>query len=205
MSMTARRPVDAEVDAGADRDRQLVEAARTDPEAMAALYRRHVQAVYAYAFRICGSKEVAEEATSATFEQALKSLPKFEWQRGGVRPWLLRIAANEVSGYYRRRARADSPKAQSAMRDMVDIHAVSDDAKVSVARDREVLREVRAALPRLSARHREVLELRYFSGLNTAEAAEALGCSKTALAVTLHRALGALKREVSHLNEGVVR
>ena len=69
-------------------ERVLTERARNDREAFAQLYRAHVRAVYAFAYRVGGSREVAEEATSATFERALRSISTFEWRSGGVRPWL---------------------------------------------------------------------------------------------------------------------
>ena len=57
-----------------DDERALTERARTDRDAFAQLYRRHVNSVYAFAYRQSGSREVAEEATSATFERALRGI-----------------------------------------------------------------------------------------------------------------------------------
>ena len=57
-----------------DDDQQLVERALSDRSAFAELYRRHVEPVYSFAYRRSGSREVAEEATSATFEKALRSI-----------------------------------------------------------------------------------------------------------------------------------
>ncbi len=171
-------------------DRGLAELAATDRDALSTLYRRHVGAVYAHAYRISGSKEVAEEATSATFERAMGALPRFRWGSGGLRPWLLTIAGNEVVACYRRSSRDRSPRAQAAFRDLVLVDAQHD------ASHELLLAEVRRALPRLPQRYREVIELRYLAGVEPAAAAEALGCTKAALAVTLHRALGALRREL---------
>jgi RNA polymerase sigma factor (sigma-70 family) len=172
-------------------DRQLAELAVNDRDALSTLYRRHVGAVYAHAYRLSGSKEVAEEATSATFERAMAALPRFRWDRGGLRPWLLVIAGNEVAACYRRTNRDRSPRAQMAFRDLVVIDAQHD------ASHERLMAEVRRALPRLPQHYREVIELRYLAGVEPAAAAAALGCSKAALAVTLHRALGALRRELT--------
>ena len=54
-------------------------------------------------------------------------------------------------------------------------------------------REVLAALDRLAPRQREVLVLRYWSGLSEAEIAEALGISRGAVKSTASRALDALE------------
>jgi RNA polymerase sigma-70 factor, ECF subfamily len=197
---------DPESVVGSDEDRQLVLAARTDAEAVALLYRRHVRAVYAHSYSRCGSKEVAEEATSATFERALLALGTFEWRDGGVRPWLCRIASNEVAAIYRRQAREASPRSRQAMQQLtVDADADNHDDRQTADRDALVMDAVRAALPRLPNRYREVIELRYLGGLGPAEAAERLGCSKPVLAVTLHRALSALRKEISQQEQGATR
>lgn len=202
MSLVTRRTEVVEArHAGSEHDdRSLVEAAGTNLEAVAVLYRRHVQAVYAHAYRLCGNKEVAEEATSATFERVLGALPGYVWQPSGIRPWLLRIAGNEVAALYRRRSRDDSPRARQAMQELsIGEGAGSNDVLETEQRNEHVLAEVRAAMPLLSARYRNVIELRYLRGLSPSEAAEALGCSKAVLAVTLHRALGALRQEIQHV------
>src|SRR5437764_15102430 len=97
--------------------RALIERAKDDADAFAALYRRYLSPVYGFAFRRSNSREVAEEVTSATFERVWKGLGAFEWKGGGFEPWLFRIAAVEVAAYYRRQQRSDRPRAQRALRE----------------------------------------------------------------------------------------
>ncbi|MCU1374913.1 MAG: polymerase ECF-type sigma factor [Actinomycetia bacterium] len=171
-------------------DRALVAQAPDDPLAFAELYRRHVGAIHAFAWRRSGSRQVAEDVTSATFERALASIDRFEWKGGGFVAWLHRIAANELAAHHRREARVDSPRGQSAFLALVPSEPVDgDDPLADWPR-------VRAALDRLRPRYQEVIALRYLAGLSADDAAVALGLSKPVLAVTLHRALRALEREV---------
>src|SRR5205823_115199 len=100
---------------GAD-ERGLAEAARTSPDAFAVLYRRYVARVHAFAYRRSGSREVAEEVTSATFERAWRAMPSFQWRGGGFSAWLFAIAARELAGWYRRTARHGNERAQRALR-----------------------------------------------------------------------------------------
>ena len=173
-------------------ERALTERARHDRDAFAELYRLHVLAVHALAMRLSGSREVAEEATSATFERALRSIETFEWRGGGLRPWLYRIAANEVNELYRRRARPSGPRGQAAMRALVD--PVADDPAGSADGQHDELTAMRQALDGLNPRYREVITLRYLAEMSADDAAAAIGCSKSTLAITLHRALGSLRR-----------
>ena len=170
-------------------DRALAARAGRDPDAFAELYRRHVGTIYSFIWRRCGTRDVAEDVTSATFERALANIDRFEWKGGGFIAWLHRIAANELAGDHRRRQRAEGPRAQTALRALVPI----DDVEGNLLADWP---RVRAALDGLRPRYQEVIVLRYLSGLSADDAATALGISKPVLAVTLHRALTALGRAV---------
>ena len=174
-------------------DRDLVERARSDRLAFAELYRRHVEAIHAYAYRRSGSRDVAEEVTSATFEKALRSIGSFEWRPTGIRPWLYRIASNEVANIYRRCAAADAPRGQLALQALVADGDAATNAALDEGRGGGPLHR---ALDELPARYREAITLRYLSGLSADEAAVAMGCSKPALAVILHRAISALRKKL---------
>lgn len=181
-------------------ERDLVDRARTDPAAFAQLYRCHVDAVYRFAYRRCGSQEVAEEATSATFERALRSIGGFEWRGHGLRPWLLRIASNEVAEVYRRRSRVDRMQDRLAA-EWTPTAGGPDEESLDSGVD---LRALHAALDRLPERYRAVISLRYLAGLSAGAAATELGCTKPVLAVTLHRALRALRTQIDRGGTGAV-
>ena len=168
-------------------DRALAALAAHEPTAFAELYRRHVSTIHAFAWRRGGSREIAEDVTSATFERALASIDRFEWRGGGFVAWLHRIAANELAGHHRKRTRSDV-----ALLALVRDDEPGDDDPGLAAQ----WPSVRAALDRLRPRYQEVIALRYLSELSADQAAAALGISKPVLAVTLHRALRALEREV---------
>ena len=175
-------------------ERALTDRARVDRDAFAELYRTQVAAVHGFALRVSGSREVAEEATSATFERALRAIATFEWRGGGVRPWLFRIAANEVNEIYRRQARASGPRGQVALRALAATDVDDPAATPDGSGNSRELAAMRAALSTLNPRYREAITIRYLGEMSADEAASAMGCSKAVLAVTLHRALGALRR-----------
>ncbi len=200
MVSLASRPL-ASSSVPADDEAALVEQARTDRAAFGELYRRHVGAVHGYAYRLTGSATQAEDLTSLAFERALRFLPTYRWQPGGIRPWLMRIVANEANGWFRQQARQQRPATQRAMR------VLSDDGSAGSAEDVLGLDSgadqvaLRAALASLPDHAREVIGLRYLAGLDADDAAVALGCTKAALAVRLHRALGALRRALAAVSE----
>lgn len=182
-------------------DRALIERAKHDRLAFAELYRAHVGAVHAYVARTTGSRDVADEVTSATFEKALRALPAFEWRGGGVRPWLLRIASNELAGWYRSHGRATGSQAQQAATESLHL-ATPDDP--SEARSRELLVDaIREVLPSLRPNYRDAISLRYLGSMSATDAAAAIGCSKATLAITLHRGLAALRIALDQRAKGM--
>jgi RNA polymerase sigma factor (sigma-70 family) len=192
-------------------DEQLVELAKGDRVAFSVLYRRHVRAVYHYAHRLCGGdRAAAEDVTSATFERALAAIARFEWRGVGVRPWLLRIASSEVGNWYRATERVAGQKGQDAARSALRLQGINGSTveigSSEAATEQQAAEQLRVALAQLPERYREVISLRYLAGLGADEAAQAMGCSKGTLAVTLHRAITALRRgmadNIRSLDEG---
>lgn len=174
-----------------DDEAHLVAQARTDPAAFAALYRMYVDRIYAFAHRRTWTREAAEDITAATFERAYRHLERFDAEGAGFGPWLFRIAANELVDHYRREGRSRTDRGQRALRVLAD-DPVADDLD-GIERDDDV-RTMLAAMETLRPRYQRALTLRYLAELDADQAAEAMGCSKPVLAVTLHRALTALRR-----------
>jgi RNA polymerase sigma factor (sigma-70 family) len=177
-----------------DDERALAERARHDSRAFAELYRRYVNRVYAFAYKRSGSTQVAEDVTSTTFERALRGMPTFEWRSGGFGAWLFRIAANELTNHYRRQGRTSSDKAQRAFR-MYVAEAVSGGEfdRIETRGSADVVRE---AMTTLNDRYQQVIALRFLSGMSHDDAARAMGMSKPVMAVTLHRAVVALRKAI---------
>jgi len=170
-------------DARAFDERALVDAARQDADAFAALYRHHLPAIHAFAYRRSGSDHVAEDVTAATFERALRQLHRFEWRSGGMRPWLFRIAAHELIDHHRREARRADRERTAALRSAVTDHG-----------EHEHHDDLLAALSSLNPRYQEALSLRYLADLDPEEVATAMGVTRPHLAVLLLRARAALRR-----------
>jgi len=172
-------------------DGEFVRRAQRDPGAFGELYRRYVERIYAFAHRRTWNREAAEDVTAATFERAYRHLAQFDPNGAGFGPWLYRIAANELVDHYRREGRSKTDRGQRALRVLGDEATLDDhDHLESEGQVDHML----AALSTLRPRYQQALTLRYLGGLSPDDAAKAMECSKAVLAVTLHRALGALRR-----------
>ncbi|GAC1599685.1 MAG: hypothetical protein NVS3B21_26390 [Acidimicrobiales bacterium] len=164
----------------------MVEQAKTDPDAFAVLYRSYVGKIYGFAYKRSGSKDVAEDVTSATFERAWRALAAFEWKGGGFEPWLYRIASREILEWYRREGRPHTARAQMGLRELLPSDV---DSEQGVDLER-----LRAAIATLRPRYQEAINNRFFTDLSAGDQAAALSCSKAGLAVTVHRAIASLRR-----------
>ncbi len=177
-------------------ERALAEHASRDGDmaAFEALYRLYVVRIHAFAFRRSGSTTVADDVTSSTFERALRGIASFRWRGRGFGPWLFRIASNELAEHYRAASRTTAPRTLRVGRALhTDPATYGIEDEVLDAADAQVVRE---CLGRLRPRYQQVITLRYLPGLSADESADAMGIPKSVLAVTLHRALAAMRREL---------
>jgi len=132
-------------------------------------------------YRLLGWDGDVDDVVQEVFLAALEHLPAF---RGEARleTWLTAIAVNQCRRHQRReRLRRRLLRAGLFWWRPADQTAEEADAD-------ERRRQVRRAVRRLPAALREVVVLRYLEELPLAEVAEALGISRGAAAVRLHRA-----------------
>ena len=167
-----------------DDDRTLIVAAQADPARFEQLYDRYVHRVYGFVSRRVGNRAVAEDVTSAVFEQALANLPKFEWRGAPFAAWLIRIAANAVADHWRRSAREAGDAAE-----------LPDAMEMDATEQRAILFQLVERLPDLQ---RRVIELRFGEEKSIREVAAALDRSEGAVKQLQLRALENLRKEMRH-------
>jgi RNA polymerase sigma-70 factor (ECF subfamily) len=180
--------------------KQNVEPGELGPAAKAELdrafetfYRDHLRDVYSYSYYKVGNHHDAEDLTEQAFLQAYRHFDRARRESDGrpLRPWVIRIAHNLASNYYRDRSRRPQTPLENA-----DPIAARHDT-VAIAEGREELRQVMANLEHLSDDRREALIMRFALGMDNREIARALGRSDGATKVLIHRAIKQLQEEMS--------
>jgi RNA polymerase sigma-70 factor (ECF subfamily) len=180
-----------------EKEKELVLRAASSMEAFSELYAYYVDGIYGYVYRRVGNEKDAEDITARTFEKALGGIGGFKWKGASFCSWLVRIASNTVVDHYRREGRMK----RIDLEEVLPRLEADDDPTGGVEKQEERLM-LADALGHLPERYRMVVELKFVDDLENEVIADMLGCSRGNLAVRLHRALKALRREIEKLEKG---
>src|SRR5215216_777017 len=154
-------------------DEDLMQLVRRGPgAAFELIYERHSRAAFSLAYRMAGSRGVAEEVGQEALVSVWRSGARYERARGSVRTWVLGIVHHRAIDALRRsfvheRRRASDEGIEETLE-------TGERTEIEAARHEEAA-AVRAALGHLPAEQSQVIELAYFGGFTHSEIAEILG------------------------------
>ena len=151
-------------------------------------YQAYGVAVYNYFRFHVPLPDVAEDLTAETFLKVVRAIDRFDPLKGTPKAWILTVARNVLTDW-RRRAR---------LRQYVTLGTMHDLAYEAPSPEERMLREEEVgrlldAVATLAEADRELIGLRYGSGLDTAEVAQLLGISEGSVRTRLWRVLGRLR------------
>ncbi len=172
-------------------DRLVARAQGGDVEAVGALYDKHHGTIFRYLRLRTSDQQAAEDLTGEVFIRMLQAL-----QQTGLpfRAWLFRIARNLLVDHYRKPAdrRAIAIEEAEAPREPGSEPDRALDTKLTLER---LSRE----LSTIDATQRDVVVLRFLSGLSIRETAKVLGKTEAAVKALQHRGLRALRKGLTQV------
>jgi RNA polymerase sigma-70 factor (ECF subfamily) len=171
-------------------ERELaLRAQRGDGRAFAELVEPHREIVFRVAYLLTRDAAEAEDAAQDALVKAWRALGRFR-PDAPLRPWLLRIAANEARNRRRGAGRREGLALRAAAAEGSGEAAPSpEDAALAAAERRRLL----AALESLPEPSRLVLQLRYLLDLSEDDTAAALGVRRGTVKSRTARALERLR------------
>jgi RNA polymerase sigma-70 factor (ECF subfamily) len=179
-------------------DAELISRARTgDVRAYEELVRRYQDVAMRTAYLVAPEADAADAVQDA-FVKAYAALSRFR-DGAPLKPWLLRIVANEGRNRRRSEARRVGLAERAATVEPRESAADSPESEVIAAETRSTLL---AALARLRDEDREVIGARYLLDLSEAETAETLGLPTGTVKSRTSRALGRLRAALAELEGG---
>lgn len=187
-------------------DRALVAQAKFGgSRAFGELYERHRFKIYRSAFRILRNQQDAEDAVQRSFQRAFTSLHQFR-EDSAFSTWITRIAINEALMMLRQRRTTahlsetsnDDDNTAPALR-LVDERPTPEQALA----ESELRAAVTHAISRLRKSLRVVVHLRELQGLTSAETAQRLGLTVSAVKARTFHAKIHLRQHLKHKYQGV--
>ena len=162
-----------------------------DKHACACMIKHNAGQMYAVALRITGDPDEAEDVVQEAFISACDKIDSFQ-ERSRISTWLYRITTNAALMRLRKQrdnlVSLDEPQIigdGDLLPRQLEGWTIEPGQEALTAELRQVME---AAVQELSPNLRGAFVLRDIQGLSTAEAAEALGISDSAVKVRLHRA-----------------
>lgn len=171
-------------------DGELLVATRSDPQAFAVFYRRHVRGVLAFFRRQVAAPEVALDLTAETFAAALEGAERYEPRPEPARGWLYGIAWNKLHEAKRRGRAEDRVRRALGMAPIV----LSDEGIERI----EALTGGRAfeLLQSLPQDQRDAVRARILDERAYQEIAVELQCSQSVVRQRVSRAMRAMRAEL---------
>jgi RNA polymerase sigma-70 factor (ECF subfamily) len=170
---------------------ELVERAkRGDDRAYGELVNAYQGIAFRTAYLVVGNAADAEDAAQDAFVKAYRALHRF---RSGepLRPWLLKIVANEARNRRRATSRRDALTLRATTESSSGEAAPSPEAALLATEQREALV---AAVDGLPEQQRLVIACRYFLDLSEEETAAVLGVRRGTVKSRTARALDRLRQ-----------
>jgi RNA polymerase sigma-70 factor (ECF subfamily) len=158
------------------------------PETFGRMYDAYFARVYNYIRMRVRDAGTADDITSTVFERALDKLHSYDAQEGDFAPWLFGIARNAVNDHYRRLSLW-----KFTGLDLFENLAGRDPSPEKSAADGESREMLLAALAALDDRERDILAMKFSSGMKNREIASATGLGESNVAVIIFRALERLQ------------
>ncbi len=183
-------------DARVIEDARLVRRAKNgDIEAFAALHDSYAKAIYRFLFARLNHQMDAEDLTGEVFLRAWNSLSSYRQRGFPFSAYLFRIARNLLADHYRRLDRerlfVDQDARALSKRGSLDDQIMS----------KQEHQELYEILSKIKDDYRDVLILRFISGLTPDEIAIVMRRSPGAVRVLQHRALAALRKQFDEKSE----
>jgi RNA polymerase sigma-70 factor, ECF subfamily len=143
-----------------------------EARAFETIYERHCGAAFSLAYRMCGSRSLAEDVAQEAFLSIWRAGGRYDRARGSVRTWVLGIVHNRAIDalrrtvvHERRRASDEGIEERFEARERTEVEAAR----------RDEAETIRGMLDTLPAEQSRVIELAYFGGFTHSEIAEMLG------------------------------
>lgn len=166
-----------------------------DKSAISSLIERHSRRVRDYIRMMVKDGDTAEDIFQETFIKAVRVIDEGKYADSGkFLSWILRIAHNQVIDYFRAQKQNRQVNESAAVYNVLGTLRFAERTVEDKMVSEQIERDVRALVELLPDEQREVVMLRYFSGLSFKEIAEQTN-------VSINTALGRMRYALINLRK----
>ncbi len=126
----------------------------------------------------------ADDITSMVFYKLFEKRKYYCADKAPLFAWVFSIARNTVTDYYRRRGRDSHTPLE-----MVENMAAPGQSPADIIEANEVRQQLKRTLAFLTDRERDLIALKFWSGMTNREIAKTIGLSESNIGVILFRAI----------------
>ena len=172
-----------------------------DQSAISKLIERHKRRVRDYIYMMVKDNDVADDIFQETFIKVIRVIDEGRYtDNGKFLSWVLRIAHNQVIDHFRAQRQNKSVSEAEAGYDVLGTLKLSERTVEDSMVCEQIERDVRALVELLPSEQREVVIMRYFSGLSFKEIAEQTDVSINTALGRMRYALINLRRMIKEKN-----
>lgn len=166
-----------------------------DRAAISQLIDRHTHRVRDYIRMMVKDNDVADDILQETFIKAVRVIDEGRYaDTGKFLSWILRIAHNQVIDHFRSQKNAKTVSESDAGYNMLGTLRFAERTVEDVMISSQIEEDVRRLIDRLPAEQREVVVMRYYSGLSFQEIADQTD-------VSINTALGRMRYALINLRK----
>ena len=159
------------------------------------LYNAYFKRVYAYVFLRVKDAALAEDICAVAWRKACEKFASYDETKGVFAQWIFTIARNEINMH----RRLYWVRHFFSLTDTEDVLPLQDKTPLRQAEEDELKRRLLLALDKLSAKERDVISLKFYSGLNNRQIAAVTGMSESNVGTVAHRAVEKMRRDMEDL------
>ena len=159
------------------------------------IYDKQIDKIYRFIYLKVSSEEIAQDICSETFLRGWKRFQVKSSKIENIQAFLYQIARNLIADHYREKGNVQIVPPESI---------VIIDSKQNLEKNAILTSDidgVKKALTNLKDDYQNVIIWHYLNDLSISEIAELLGRTKVSTRVLLHRALKALRKQLTMNNE----
>jgi RNA polymerase sigma-70 factor, ECF subfamily len=170
------------------RNTHLIERAKQgDTGAIGELYESHRLGIYRYLYYRTGDPQSADDLTSEVFLRMIRALAGYRHEQGTFQGWLFQIAHNLLNDHYRKNnGKSYVQLEENFMEDPLNNHSRPVEQSLNAV-------TLKQALEALSGDQRDVIVLRFITGMPINQVAQTLNRSEDSVKALQRRALLSLR------------